>query len=321
MGTAIQGSPVANAIYGCGDVPPSAWIPYAYALLAIAGADHEVSEEEYGWLYSDFVEIIGGDGNVKEAIARFDFKNADLAALLGDVSLELPINYRRALIYDAVRMSQADNHYSEHERQAVATASELLGIPHYLAKTIEGLVHTERSLEMTRKSIFEVGDQPIVDYFNQKMKNTSVMVRNIFGIGATTDDTQLNYGCALMIIAGADGEVSHEELDWYLNVYVKMEDTPEHIVEQVLAFDYHQANLAAVLAKLTADVPINFPRTLLYNSIKMAKADKHYAEAEKTEALRAAALLGIDQTIAMTIEYMVETEEKIAKMRRTLFDL
>lgn len=320
-----QGSPVARIIYGIEKpIPQFTWLNYAFALLTIAGADGDVSEEEMDWLMNDFVSIIGGDENFKNALLNFDYINADLEKLLDDISFDIAINYKRALVYDAIKMARADNVYSERERIAVENAVKILNVPMYMAKTIEGLVNTEKSLEETRKSIFEVEHLPIDVYKRRmkekRMKDTSPMIKKTFGIYKTTDETQLYYGYALMIIAGADGIVSDEEKGWYQYIYAVDEQTPPAILEKVLNFDFRTLTIEECIQKFDTDVSINFGRTLLYNSIKMSRADLHFAEAEKKAAIKAARLLGVDVNIAHTIEYMIDSEEKVAKMRKTLFE-
>jgi len=319
------GSPVAHSIYGCDDMSKDAWLNYAYALLTIAGADDIVSKEEMNWLMTDFVEIIGADDEFKKDIENFDYRNAVLEEILNQIHFECDVKYKRALVYDAIKMAKADNHFAEKEQQAVENASHFLNIPIYLAKTIKGLVSTERSLEETRQSIFELHSLPFEEYEKRlsenKMKNTSITIRKLFGINKTTDETQLNYGKALMMIAGADGEIAEEEKQWYRDTYATEDNTPDEIVEQVLNFDFQTARMEDVIGNFTVDVSINFARVLFYDAMKMARADDDYHIAEQKAAIKAARLLGVDVNIAHTIEYMIDTEERVEKMRRTLFGL
>ncbi|WP_281616450.1 hypothetical protein [Flammeovirga sp. SubArs3] len=319
----IQASPLATLILSCKDVPSSSWLDYVKALLAIAGADGEVSDEEMDWVFQDFLNIVGASEEQVEEVRSFDFKNVDLAELLSSLDIDVPMNYKRTLVYDAVMMARADMVYAKEEKEAVAKAAELLGVPFFIAKTIEGLVNTEKSLEMIRKSLFELEDDeahPIQDLASLNMKPASVLERNTFGVRFTSEETQRNYGYALMIISGADGIVSEAEKDWYLNQFCEVSETPMAIAQDVLSFDYLNGNLEEVLNNLKVDVSINFQRTLLYNAIKMANADEDFPEKEKAATEKAAELLGITKDIAETIYYLVDTEAKVLKMRSTLFD-
>ncbi len=320
-----KGSPVAHAIYGCGNVPTEAWLNYAYALMAIAGADGRVTPAEMNWLMTEFVDIVKADGEFRQALHNFEFKNADLDVLLEKISMDIPINYKRALVYDAIKMSRADEVFADTEKHAVERSASILKVPIYVARTIEGLVSTERSLEATRKSIFEVdalASSVFQNLFqNAELRETSPFVKHTYGINKTSDDVQLYYGYALMAITGADGTVSPQEVDWYQNIYAVEEQVPEYIVHQVVSCDYEKLNLEEILTRLKADVSINFRRTLLYNSIKMAHADQEYADEERVAATKAARLLNIDLNVAHTIEYMIDTELKVSQMRQKLFEL
>ncbi|AZQ64234.1 hypothetical protein EI427_19025 [Flammeovirga pectinis] len=318
----IQASPLATTIHSCKEVQSKTWMDYVKALLAIAGADGEISQEELDWVFSDFLEVIGASDEEIEEVKKFDFKNVDLAELLSNLDINVPMNYKRTLVYDAVMMARADNVYSQQEKEAVWKAAEILGVPYFIARTIEGLVNTEKSLEMIRKSLFELEEEgyPIVDLDKLNMKPASILERNTFGVKLTCEQTQRNYGFALMIIAGADGVISEAEKNWYFEQFVKVSNTPKEIAKEVMEYDFSKGNLEEVIDNLKVDVTINFKRTLLYNAIKMASADAEFPEQEKEATDRVAKLLDISEDIAQTIYYLVDTEAKIAKMRTTLFE-
>jgi len=308
----LHTSIIARQVYGESPVAKDSWLNYAYALLTIAGADGEVAHAEFAWLTSEFLAIIEAPTEFKEKIKEFDYKNASLSKLIGKTKFNASINYKRALLYDAIKMANADDQYSTDERQAVKKASELLEIPIYVARTIEGLVNTERSLQYMRKSIFQVDD-------SAKSIETNASLKAILGITAVTDEIQQEYGEALMIIAGADGVVSEGEKKWYLEEFVPTAQTPPDIVEKVLNFDFRRASLKDYLEKLSAYKHIDFRRTLVYNGIKMAKADGDYAKEEQDAIMQSGKLLQVSENMISTMEYLINTEENIEKMRKTLF--
>ena len=321
-----QGSLMAKMIYGSQLQSKDAWMNYAKALLTIAGADGEVAPAEMDWLKYDFLAIVDTQSESLEELFKFDYINADLNELLSGISFDLPIKYTSALLYDAIRMSRADNVYAQLEREAVDRAAQMLDIPMYLAKTIEGLVSTDLSLDATRRSVFELGyshHRTENDHFDDQgeLRVASPLHRKIFGIQKINNETEKLYGYALMVIAGADGKVSERERNWYFDYFAKVSDTPQHIVDEVSVFDPQTADLTQILNKLKLDVPINFSKTLLYHSIRMSRADKHYALEEAHAVKRAARLLKLDIEVAKTLEYMVDAEDKVAKMRRTLFGI
>ena len=98
-----------------------------------------------------------------------------------------------------------------------------------------------------------------------------------------------------------------------------MARVPREVVEKVIAFNYKISNLKHIFSEIKDDISINFSKTLLYHAIKMARADSIYANEEREMVAKAAALLNIPQDIAQTLQYLVDTEERIEKMRQTLF--
>jgi hypothetical protein len=62
----------------------------------------------------------------------------------------------RMLVYDAIRMSSADQEYSEKEAAAVGKAAELLGMDTFALRALEGLVQMERAVDKMRRSLLQV---------------------------------------------------------------------------------------------------------------------------------------------------------------------
>ncbi len=316
----LFGSAIAKMIYG-EEIQRHHWSDYAKALMCIAGADGEISEDEMKWLLTDFIGILDISESEKQDLISFDYKNASLEELINKLSVGMPINVRRALIYDAVRMSRADSYYSPTERAAVEMAAELLGVPIYLAKTIEGLVSTELSLEATRRSIFEMPGGVSIDHPQSSVwRKAGIVYRKAFGLEYVNDEFDELYGQALITIAGADGIVSQQEYDWFFEEYVELVGIPAHIVERLRRFDYRKANLNTILDKLKQYMHVNLSKALLYDSIKMARVDKLVNE-ESAAVIKAAQILRVDTEIAKTLIYLLDAEEKINKMRRTLFQI
>jgi len=319
----IQASSAAKSIYGCGDVTTWSWLNYAYALLTISGADGEVSQGEMNWLVHDFMAIIDAPDEFVEDVKQFDYHQAQLSEILPRISFDIPINYRRALLYDAIKMSFADNEYSEKEREAVHKSAELLKVPVYMARTLEGLVNTEKSIDATRRSIFELDEfMKTEEELPEGTRHASRLMQYNFGLRYTSDEMERNYGYALMKIAGADGKVSEEERNWYRNVFARMAKTPAYVVHEVLGFDYQSISLKEILARLQKEMPAgSIAKTILYNSIKMSRADFDYPKSERDAVTEAARFLGVPTGIANTMNYLIDAEDKVEKMRKTLFEV
>ncbi|NER03416.1 MAG: hypothetical protein F6K17_12760, partial [Okeania sp. SIO3C4] len=82
---------------------------------------------------------------------------------------------------------------------------------------------------------------------------------------------------------------------------------------------YKNAKLEEVLPKIKADVPSwSAPRTLLYHAIKMSRADKNYAKQEEEAVKKAAKLLGVEDDITLSLNILVEMEEKVESLLKAL---
>ena len=138
------------------------------------------------------------------------------------------------------------------------------------------------------------------------------------GISSAPFEAYVNYGYALLAIAGADGEVSEPEMNWLID-HQRMVGAPEEAIAKYKTFDYKNAKLEDLLPKIKGDIPgWSAERTLLYHAIKMAQADKDYAKEEQEAVKKAAKLLGVEDDITLALNALVEMEEKVDSMRKAL---
>jgi uncharacterized tellurite resistance protein B-like protein len=148
---------------------------------------------------------------------------------------------------------------------------------------------------------------PFSDYLKQNL-----------GISNAPLEAVLNYGYALLTIAGADGEVSEAELNWLIN-HQRLVGAPEEIIEKYKTFEYKNADLESLLSNITVDVTTwSKSRTLLYHAIQMARADNNYSVEEQKAVKKAAKLLKVEDDIALAIHRLVETEETVTALRKAL---
>ncbi len=316
---------ITKTLYDNRKVSYDSWLNYAYALLIVAGSDGEVSKPEMDWLIKEFSESIGSPEDFTEKIKAFDFEKGDLSEILTKIELDNDLNLKKLFLYDAIKMSFADDDYSEKEKEAVEKAAELLGVPAFFTRAIEGAINTERSISVIRKSIFEVnsddeedlgifieGDQAIWQEVNDS-------IRQVFGIQQMSEEAKYNFGSALMMIAGADGEVSKPEKDWYLRNIAVPTNTSEKTIDKILALNLSLNDLEGLINKLKSDKNINFGRVLIYTAIKMSKADGRFTTEEKEAVEKAGKLLKVPKNVIESIHYLANTEENLIKLRTLLF--
>ncbi|RAM53159.1 MAG: hypothetical protein C6Y22_02355 [Hapalosiphonaceae cyanobacterium JJU2] len=146
----------------------------------------------------------------------------------------------------------------------------------------------------------------------------SEFLKKNLGISEIPVEAYLNYGYALLAIAGADGEVSEAEFNWLLN-HQRLAGAPEEVIEKYKTFEYKKADLETLLTKITVDVSTwSKSRSLLYHAIQMARADDNYSREEQKAVKKAANLLKVEDDIALALNRLVETEEAVTALRKAL---
>ena len=133
-------------------------------------------------------------------------------------------------------------------------------------------------------------------------------------------DVAVNYGGALMAIAGADGTLAEQEFQWYVSEQELLLANPEEYIEALRKFDWKNANIEELLGGIRYDFPLNFRRTMLYQAIKMSRADGIYQEKEKAAVAKAAEILGIDRSTAVSLESLTEMEDATERLRLALLE-
>ncbi len=133
-----------------------------------------------------------------------------------------------------------------------------------------------------------------------------------------TSDVFVTYACALLTIAGADGEISPSEKNYLMNKLIGLGANDE-VINEVKNFDWENANLEALTSELQdANLPGNWAGALLYDAIKVARADEDYALDEKKAIQTTAKRLGLDDNITFAINGVVEMESLAARILRSL---
>ena len=140
------------AIY---EAPFEAYLNYGYALLAIVGADGEVSEPERNWLINH-QQMVGAPSEVIEKCKTFDYKNAKLEDLLPKITVDVPgWSAPRTLLYHAIKMTRADKDYAKAEQEAVKKAAKLLGVEDDITMALNALVEMEEKVESMLKALIK----------------------------------------------------------------------------------------------------------------------------------------------------------------------
>ncbi len=152
----------------------------------------------------------------------------------------------------------------------------------------------------------------------KQVVSASEFMKKNLGISSAPFEAYLNYGYALLAIAGADGEVSEAEFNWLLN-HQRIVGAPEEAIKKYKTFEYKNADLEDLLSKITVDVSNwSKSRTLLYHAIQMSRADDNYSLEEQQAVKKAAKLLNVEDDIALALSKLVDAEEAITALRKSL---
>lgn len=149
----------------------------------------------------------------------------------------------------------------------------------------------------------------------------SFYMRQTFGLDQDpTEEDRVNYSKALLVIAGGDGTISDPEWQWFEDAAYAAGAIPAHI-EQYRSFDFRNADLGQLLSRVSSVMtPVAIKRTLIYDALRMAKADHALAKGEREMALKAAQLLGIDNVTFLAIEGLVNMEYTLKAARIALIN-
>jgi len=158
--------------------------------------------------------------------------------------------------------------------------------------------------------------KPVQD---DKLLDVSDFARSEYGLSAATATAMLRYGCALLVIAGADGRVSPAELQWLVSHQRKF-GAPEDVIAQYVTFDYKSADLKALVVNSVTNVPTwTAGPSLIYHAIQMCAADGVYSTKERKKVSEAAVLMDVPADVVLTIHALVEMEAATTMMRKALF--
>jgi uncharacterized tellurite resistance protein B-like protein len=140
-----------------------------------------------------------------------------------------------------------------------------------------------------------------------------------YGISVVPKKHWESYGYALLIIAGADGKVSPQEMEWLTQELAPAVGIPDEIASAWEMYDHTNASLEHLFEMLRPGTTANFARLFIYDAIRMASADHNYADKERDIVSKTARILQVPQEVILTIEALVDLEKAAEKIRMTLF--
>lgn len=128
----------------------------ALALVAVAGADGDLSEPEQAWILG----YLAVKGYPHEVLVEASREGAEPPEKIRELmQLGILAKSARILIYDAIRAASSDG-YSPEERTAVRDVAVQLGLNELDVRAIEELVQEEIALKKKRIATLMPGGHP-----------------------------------------------------------------------------------------------------------------------------------------------------------------
>lgn len=123
------------------------------------------------------------------------------------------------------------------------------------------------------------------------------------------DEVRLSIGKAILVAAGADGDLSKREMDYFLGLQKGLGAT-DAMLEQWQKFDYRGQRMDALLDKATQP----YARIVLYDAIRVARSDG-VQTLERDALVRMAKVLRIDPAHVPAIEALLGIEDALNAAR------
>jgi uncharacterized tellurite resistance protein B-like protein len=144
---------------------------------------------------------------------------------------------------------------------------------------------------------------------------TSTAFRDTYGVSGMPAPLFMAVARGLKVVLAADGRIHPAELNSYLEICRRYGATDD-MLRELQAFDPTGVTVEHCFAGVDADtIPA---RALLYDVIRVAKADADYDRSESAAVRHAAELLGIDDEWLEKITALVDAEAALRELRLTL---
>ena len=104
-------------------------------------------------------------------------------------------------------------------------------------------------------------------------------------------------------------------MQWYLDEQELLFVDPAEYLQAIRNIDWRSVNLEEALNAMNYNIPLNFQRTVMYQAIKMCRADNEYHRDEKAAINKAAQILGIASDVVVELESIAELEDTTDRLR------
>lgn len=143
----------------------------------------------------------------------------------------------------------------------------------------------------------------------------SPVLRDTYGVSGMPGPLFMAVAKGLKVLLAADGAIHPAELNSYLETCQRY-GADAAMLRELHGFNAHEATFEACFAGV--DAMLIPTRALLYDVIRIAKADGDYALGERAAVRRAATLLGVSDNWVEKITALVDAENALAELRLRL---
>ena len=145
--------------------------------------------------------------------------------------------------------------------------------------------------------------------------HASPVLRDTYGVSGMPGPLFASVARGLKVLLAADGAIHPAELNMYLET-CRRYGAGETMLRELQEFDPREATLDDCFADID---PMLIPaRALLYDVIRIAKADGDYARGERTAVTIAAHLLGVDEDWVEKVTALVDAENALNGLKLQL---
>ena len=139
--------------------------------------------------------------------------------------------------------------------------------------------------------------------------------RDTYGVSGMPGPLFMSVARGLKVVLAADGRIHPAELNAYLET-CRRYGAADAMLDELKAFEPGTMTVEQCFAGIEPDsIPV---RALLYDVVRIAKADADYAGGERAAVRHAAELLGIDDEWLEKITALVDAEDALRELRLTL---
>ncbi|MGH7503108.1 MAG: TerB family tellurite resistance protein [Longimicrobiales bacterium] len=137
-------------------------------------------------------------------------------------------------------------------------------------------------------------------------------VRDTLGVSGIPGPLFVQIARALKVVLAADGELHPAEVNEYLDT-CRRYGAPDEMLDELRDFDPSVTSIEECFGGIA---PESIPyKALLYDAIRIAKADGSYAMNERAAVRNAARILGINDDGVMDITALVDAEDAMRSLR------